>query len=297
MFGYVRPDTPYLYVKDQTLYEALYCGVCKGIAKTCGQAARLGLSYDVAFLSALLHNILGQDVTIEKQHCLTHCIRVKQMAELDEITLQLGALNAELAYYKCVDDLQDGDKGGLKKSLFKKGHKRAMKKYPKMCAIVRESMQAQAAVEVQKTDSLDRAADPSATMLAKLSDLLLGEKKSEDTYALFYQLGKWIYLIDALDDYDKDLAKKGYNPFVLAYGAENKCKLVENHSEDMQFIFGTIFSEICSRFSVIPTEFNRDLAENVLLRGLPATTKKILEGKGCTACKNKKNKKDKGIEK
>ena len=44
MFGYVRPDTPYLYVKDQTLYEALYCGVCKGIGKTCGQMARLGLS-------------------------------------------------------------------------------------------------------------------------------------------------------------------------------------------------------------------------------------------------------------
>ena len=134
-------------------------------------------------------------------------------------------------------------------------------------------------------------------MLAEFSDYALGDKATKHTRNLFYAVGTWIYLIDALDDYDKDLVKKGYNPFVLAYGAESRCKLVEAHAEDMQFIFGTIFSEICGRFSAIPTEFNRDLAENVLFRGLPATTKKILEGKGCTACKNKKNKKDKGIEK
>ena len=28
-------------------------------------------------------------------------------------------------------------------------------------------------------------------------------------------IGKWIYLIDALDDYDKDLANGEFNPFTL----------------------------------------------------------------------------------
>ena len=69
MFGYVRYDMPNLYIKDLVLYQSLYCGLCKGIGKACGQAARLGLSYDVAFLSALLHNMTGTDVKIEKQNC------------------------------------------------------------------------------------------------------------------------------------------------------------------------------------------------------------------------------------
>ena len=56
MFGYVRTDTPYLYIKDDRLYRAMYCGVCKGIAEVCGQSARMGLSYDVTFFSVLLHN-------------------------------------------------------------------------------------------------------------------------------------------------------------------------------------------------------------------------------------------------
>ena len=290
MFGYVRPDTPYLYIKDQTLHQALYCGLCKGIGQSCGQVARFGLSYDVAFLSAILHNLLGQDVKIEKQHCLTHCIRVKQMAEVDELTKQLGALNVELAYYKCVDDIADGDKGGAKKLVFQRGHRLAKKKYPKMCAIVREYMHEQANTEKASTDSIDRAADASATMLARLSDYFLGEKRNEDSYALFYNLGKWVYLIDAVDDYDKDRKKNAYNPFWLAYGKESKCLLLKDCAEDLRFIFGTIFSEIQERLEKLPMAFNRDLINNILMRGLPMQTKKVLNAGTCADCKKRKEK-------
>jgi hypothetical protein len=287
MFGYVRPDTPYLYIKDQTLYGALYCGVCKGIGKTCGQMARLGLSYDIAFLSALLHNLLGQDVTIEKQHCVTHCIRIKQMAEVDELTKQLGALNVELAYYKCVDDVADGDRGGIKKLAFLKGHKRAQKLYPQMCAIVREYMHSQEQAEKAKTDSVDRAADPSATLLARLSDYFLGEKRTEDSHLLFYNLGKWVYLIDALDDYDKDLKKQSYNPFRMAYGSKSKCELLNEQGEEIHFIFSTLFTEIRERLERLTMTFNKDLVSNVLLRGLPAQTVKVMQSQNCKNCKKK----------
>ena len=33
MFGYVKTDMPYLYVKDTILYKAMYCGLCKSIGK------------------------------------------------------------------------------------------------------------------------------------------------------------------------------------------------------------------------------------------------------------------------
>ena len=91
MFGYVRADTPYLFIKDDVLYRAMYCGLCKGIAQSCGNSARMGLSYDITFLSVILHNIAGIDVKIEKSHCATHCIRTRQMACTDELTQKLGA--------------------------------------------------------------------------------------------------------------------------------------------------------------------------------------------------------------
>ena len=80
MFGYVKPDTPYLYIKDDTLYKSLYCSVCKSIGKICGQRARLGLTYDIAFMSAFIHNVAGVDVKIEKKHCVAHPVTRQRRA-------------------------------------------------------------------------------------------------------------------------------------------------------------------------------------------------------------------------
>ena len=282
MFGYVRADTPYLYIKDDTLYRAMYCGVCKGIAQVCGNAARMALSYDITFLSVILHNIKGVDVKIEKQHCLTHCIRSRQMAEVDELTRQLGALNTFLAYYKCTDDIEDGDGGKWKRLFLKKGFKRAKRKYPEIEKIVRENLAEQAKTEKAKTESVDRAADATAKILAEFSDLALEDKASVYTHNLFYAVGKWIYLIDALDDYDKDRKKGAYNPFYFAYNAERKEDLVKGkRGEEVQFIFHSIFFDIRENLSQIPFRFNRDLSDNILLRGLPKTTKEIIEDKRC----------------
>jgi hypothetical protein len=288
MFGYVRADTPYLYIKDDNLYKAMYCGVCKGIADVCGHSARMGLSYDVTFLSVILHNIAGVDVTIEKSHCLTHCIRSRKMANVDEMTRQLGAFNTELVYYKYTDDIEDGDRGRGKRLWFQKGHRRVKKKYPEIEKIVREQMAAQAVVEKSKSDSIDRAADATANMLAEFSDYVLGEKRTQYTRALFYSVGKWIYLIDALDDYDKDKKKGAYNPFLLAYGAADRRELVQKYAEDLQFAFRTIFYDIRENLGQIKFHFNRDLSDNILLRGLPATTKKIMSCENCKACKSEK---------
>ncbi len=281
MFGYVRTDTPYLYIKDDTLYKAMYCGLCKGIAQSCGQAARIGLSYDVTFLSLILHNIAGQDVTIEKSHCLTHCIKARQMAQVDEMTKKLGAFNTELVYYKYTDDILDGDKGKGKRLWFQSGHKRIKKTYPEIEKIVRENMSLQQETEKDKTDSLDRAADASAKMVAQFSDYILEEKRTDYTYKLFYTVGKWIYLIDALDDYDKDLKKGAYNPFILAYNEGGRCALIANHAQEIAFVFHSLFYDIRECLANIKFHFNRDLSDNILLRGLPMMTKKIMEGGTC----------------
>jgi hypothetical protein len=282
MFGYVRADTPYLYIKDETLYKAMYCGVCKGIAEVCGQSARIGLSYDVTFLSVILHNIAGQDVTIEKQHCLTHCIKARAMANVDEMTRQLAAFNTVLVYYKYTDDIIDGDRGRGKRLWFKEGFKRAKKQYPEIEQIVKRNLADQEKAEKAKTDSVDRAADATANMLAEFSDYVLGEKKTPHTHNLFYTIGKWIYLIDALDDYDKDKKKGAYNPFLLAYKAGSRAALMSGkQAEEVKYVFHALFFDIRENLSHITFRFNRDLSDNILLRGLPAMTKKIMEGCGC----------------
>lgn len=278
------------------MYRAMYCGVCKGIAQSCGQGARMGLTYDVTFLSVILHNIAGIDVKIEKQHCLTHCIRSKMMANVDDMTKKLGALNTALVYYKYTDDILDGDKGRGKRLWFVSGHKKTVKNYPEIERIVRENLAAQQETEKSKTDSLDRAADASANMMAELSDYLLEDKKTPYTHDLFYAVGKWIYLIDALDDYDKDKKKGAYNPFVLSYSCEDKADLMKRRQKDVEFVFHSLFFDIRENLSKIKFHFNRDLSDNILLRGLPSETKRVMCSAACRRCKDAPPKETKGAD-
>ena len=132
MFGYLKPDNPYLYLKDDVLYKALYCGTCKSIGLTCGQIARFTLTYDIAFMSAIAHNVLGVDITINKERCIAHQIKKRPVAQPDEISKTLGAVNVILAYYKVKDDILDENKGGIKSSIIKGGYKKAKKLYPEI---------------------------------------------------------------------------------------------------------------------------------------------------------------------
>ncbi len=277
MFGYVRYDLPNLFVKDMMLYKALYCGLCKGIGASCGQMARLGLSYDMTFLSALLHNLTGVDVEIEKQNCFEHAVKKRPIAKADALTKELGALNTALVYYKLTDDLGDGEKKRGKRLWFKRGFKRAKKTYPELICLVEDYMAEQAKAE-RENASVDRAADPTANMMVKLSRHFLGEKASASTDELFYALGKWVYLIDALDDYDKDRKKGNFNPFAAEYGAAGKQELLEKHGDDVRFLFDALFYDLREGLSGCRFYFNRDLTDNVILRGIPLETMRVFKG-------------------
>ena len=271
-----------MYVKDGVLYKALYCGLCKSIGSSCGQRARLGLSYDMTFLSALLHNIMNRDVKIENRHCVLHPIVKRPMTADDDITRAVACLNTAFTYYKLCDDVEDEKKGRLKRSLFKKGLKRASALHPEIGKIIRRNMQALTALEKKKCASLDMAADPFGTMIAELSDYCLGEYATEATRGLCYGIGKWVYLIDALDDYDKDVKKGNYNPFYEAFVEKTRAEMLAKNGEEADFVFKSVFAANAENLKNIRFYFNHDLTDNIILRGLPAATQRVKCG-----CKDK----------
>ena len=133
-------------------------------------------------------------------------------------------------------------------------------------------------LEKSGCESVDAAADPFSKMLSEISGEVFGKYATEHTDKLFYYLGKWIYVSDALDDYDKDMKKGDYNVFKSAYKSINAKKLLEENGEDIEFLFRSIFAEIADCVANIKFYFNADLIKNILLRGLPASTSKIIKG-------------------
>ena len=278
MFGYVKTDTPNMYVKDTVLYKAMYCGLCKGIGSVSGQRARLVLNYDLTFLSVLLHNIADIDVNIEKQRCVVHAIKKRPIAKLDQLTKSIGAFNVILAKYKILDDAIDAGRGKLKNAFFNKAYKKAKKFAPELDKIVDTNYKVLREYEKSNSDSIDMVADSFGNMIAQSVEVLLIDKYDDNLSRLCYNLGKWIYLIDALDDYDKDKKKGNFNVFInLFTDVSDKKTLIELHKDYIVEVFSQVLSDIEDCAKNIDYKFNHDLTDNVLILGLKQQTKNVME--------------------
>ncbi len=282
MFGYIKTDLPNMYIKDTVLYQAMYCGLCKGIGKTCGQKARFVLNYDLTFLSVLLHNLQNLDVKVEKQRCIVHQIKKRPIAMVDELTERIARLNVILAYHKLNDDVIDSGKGRLKRNFFKSAYKKAKKNEPELDNIVKIRYEELLKLEEAKCDSMDIVADPFGNMMQDIVGVILKNNLTEEIKELAYYLGKWIYLIDALDDFNKDKKKKNYNVFINLFPSVNdKEQLLCEQRQELTIVFASVLNRIAELASKLNFKFNHDLIDNVLYRGLAMQTKRIMENEKC----------------
>ena len=278
MFGYVKPDFPYLYMKDNVLQRAMYCGLCKGIGKCCGNCARMTLSFDMSFFSALAHNIAGIDVEIKKERCIAHWFMKRAVAQPDALTERIAALNVIMAYWKVCDDIADNGKGKFKRLFLRRAYKKALKHNADLDDVVRRKIVALSALEKQNCDSVDRVADCFASMMEEAGSRIVGkEKATDEVKSLFYNVGKWVYLIDAMDDYDKDAKTGNYNPFRYAYaGAKTRAELWAKHGNEIAYVFDSLFGCIREDVQNVKFAFNHDLTDNILLRGMPRVTASVI---------------------
>ena len=103
MFGFVTVSHKELSAEQKTRYGAVYCGICRKIRERGSNLARLGLSYDMAFLALLLMSLYEPEETCGDRACMLHPIKPKPW--IDNEYIQYAAdMNVALAYYKALDD-------------------------------------------------------------------------------------------------------------------------------------------------------------------------------------------------
>jgi hypothetical protein len=225
---------------------------------------------------------MGVDVKIEKQRCVIHQIIKRPIAIVDALTERIGALNVILAYHKLNDDVVDNGKGRIPRAFFKSSYKKAKQKEPEFDKIVAKRYSELLKYEKTNGDSIDVASDPFGNMIKEIVEIISGSIYTEELGLLAYNLGKWIYLIDALDDFDKDIKKNNYNVFVNLYrDIKNKETLIKEKQFEIIQVFSGVLSVIADCAKKLEYKFNHDLTDNVLMRGLSVQTKIIMENQKC----------------
>lgn len=260
MFGYVTASLKELDKDAEKRYGAVYCGICRRIRIQSGQIARIGLSYDMAFLALLLMSLYEPEETAGDKACSLHPIRKRPW--IDNRFVQYAAdMNVALGYYNFLDDWEDDKKYSAKllAGQFGKHLPEIEARYPRQCRAIEDCIRQLSALEKEGCGNPD---EPASCFGRLMGELLTYE---EDLWAptlrqMGFYLGRFIYLLDAALDYDKDEKKGKYNPF-LAMGTGKDWPRWE------EYLLLTM-GRCTDAFEKLPLVQDKPLLDNILYSGV-----------------------------
>lgn len=225
MFGYVKPFTDELLMREFSLYKSIYCGLCRTGGKKISRLSRFLLSYDFTALATLRLALSADKVSVEKRLC-PFKLRRCPTAECDGVFPYVAAAFACLTYCKAADDA--ADEKGLKKLFYKmrlplakRMKKKADKLFPALYEEIAAPLSRLSAMESDgERHTLDSFADAAAECIAVIASLGLEGNDKAIAFEAGYHIGRYIYIIDAVDDLQKDIKKKRFNPLTVHYGTD-----------------------------------------------------------------------------
>lgn len=277
MFGYVIPDKNNMYIKDFNVFQSFYCGLCKALGKTGSQATRLCTNYDITFYNILLHSLTDTEVKFERKMCVYNGKR-KVIAMPDELSLKMADLAAMLVYYNAEDDVADGKRSRILIKWRLSARKRAAaKRLPEIDKLMKESFARLNRLEKQQCESIDMAADCFASLMRDITRQFLDADKATDDFA--YNLGRLVYLMDAVDDVEKDCREKRYNVLLLNYGdCANKQDYLAKNMDELSFLLGSTYNKMVGCYNEMKIVMYEGVLSNTVYLGIKMQMDRLLKG-------------------
>ena len=281
MFGYIRTHVPELKVREHECYRAVYCGLCREMGRCTGCCSRLTLSYDFVFLTLVRMAVTGEKPTFSPRRCAVHLWKKRPMMDSSEALTHSARCAALLNYWKIRDDRADERgvrrlRAMLLQPFMAGGRRRARKAYGALDADIALHLETLSALERDNTDSADLPANAFGALLRDICAYGLDGTQAKLAAAIGYHTGRWIYLIDALDDREADAVRGSYNPLNLTYGTS---ELTEEQTETFSAHLTEELMGIESALDLIDGDVFPEgmaLLRNMLYLGMPRVAEAIL---------------------
>ncbi len=258
MFGYVAANPALLDETETERYRGCYCGLCHTLRRR--HRSNLTLTYDMTFLVLLFTSLYEPEEQYGVSRCSAH--PVKQHSWWTTVYSDYAAdMNLALAYHNCMDDWRDERKLSrllLAKSMTRR-YRRVREQYPRQCGAMERCMERLAAIEASD-GSPDAAANCFGELMGELfvihDDLWKGILRR-----LGEALGRFIYMMDAVLDFEQDQAHGRYNPL---------CTVPEDAllRTQPQTVLTMLIGECTMEFEKLPLVLDCTLLRSILYAGV-----------------------------
>lgn len=281
MFGYVTPCKMELKIKDYEKFKAYYCGVCKSIKTSVGNMPRFLLNYDMTFLAILLDSLDENKTKYSKEHCWIHPLKKKVFVKDSSALVYAAYFNTILGYYKLVDNTKDDH--SVRSRILTLLLKPYISNYP-LNIIAKKEIVEKKLEDLYKLEAsvasknIDELSHPFADLTGYILSSYV-EDSLDELYTLGYNLGKWIYVIDAYDDLQKDMKYSKFNAINKTMN-ENTLNFNEFNDEikgRIDYLLTACGAECLNSLNKIPLKKNQDILYNILQYGLMDKMDKVFK--------------------
>lgn len=261
MFGYVVMNKPEIRFKDFDLYRSFYCGLCRELREKYGISGQITLTYDMTFVVVLLSALYEPPTQKGTTRCVIHPV-CKQPVRKNAATEYAADMNVLLTYYKCMDDWEDEKKFaalGYGKILQRKNN-RLSYRYPEKAEKIRKLLEELSQMEKAGETDIDKMSGCFGRIMEEIfawkTDVWEGSLRRMGFY-----LGKFIYILDAYDDVEKDVKNGNYNPFAEKY-------IMKGFDEQVRQLLIMMMAQTCREFEKLPIIKYTDILRNILYSGV-----------------------------
>ena len=253
-------------------YKNYYCGACFALQYNYGNLSRFLLSYDLIIIGLLIKS--HEQPLCERLRCFG--VRNKKQQFTNNEWKKVAALILLLTAEKLRDDIEDENSLLAKIAfwIFAKSIKKAQREFPEMYFLIASGYQKILADEKANKDVIEIAADFSALMEGVYKYI----QSDGDTIRVAYikAISKWLYFIDALDDYEKDVEKRRFNPLIKENHATRSNYINSNFHEVCKLI-RHFYQEICNVANELPQSCVEDeLLKKIIYNTIPTMTATVL---------------------
>lgn len=263
MFGYINVNRKELSEENKKIYQSYYCGLCQRLNANCGKRGQLLLNYDMTFLVVLLTGLYEPETKGREFNCVMHPTK-KRTAFENEISDYCAAMNVMLAYHNLMDDWKD-EKNRSKRTLagfIRKDYDRFAAMYPRQTKALEQYMERLAEFEANNESNIDLVAGLTGEMTGEIF-AWKEDEWYEELKTLGFYMGKFIYLMDAYEDIDKDEKENKFNPLR---------QLRRDNPKDFEtlcrLMMTSMMSECAKSFERLPILQHADILRNILYSGV-----------------------------
>lgn len=277
MFGYVSCDEEKLTPTERDIVGSFYCGLCMSLKHTFGNFARAFTNMDCTYAYMLIVSACESEIEMKKQRCFLHPFSKRRIAYMDdELTKKIASATVLISYFKILDDCKDEKNSATKRmlrSFYKKTAHKAMDILPNFKDTLEICLeQTQECERACKDNALFDLMDISGNILMTMAENCGAPLLKQ----LFFELGRFVYFMDAVDDYENDRKKKRFNAIVQKLGNyPTKKELLLNKADELNLIYVDIKQRLISAYTELRGEENNTIFENLFQYGIDKTYERV----------------------